>query len=192
MEKISRPFTLGACIVQIVLAGSELLYLLDIITEMLETLTEISGITPTTIYYGIIILVTLLNIAIIILASQTIKRYKNPHQTYPRDLVITLFVINCILILGALTTVGNNYLSIISAIAYGLCGTFLMIDLVKNKQALNDMPQDQNATDNDPEPKPLAQKLQKLNAMKSAGLINDEDFEKLKAKLIEQADIEGI
>ena len=219
MEKIRRPNTLSACILLLVIAAYVLisnaygLSLLNVLSMYASLLTMV---------YVELIALMAASIAVIILSSILISKHRKPTYPRSMAITLIVLSFALAVYYFIALCVDGNFVRLLPIVVFVIGAIFLIIDCRKFRKSTEQTAQVSQPTQtpvmqdyiaqtstpaNNVQPSvaqyetapvekkqthSLAQKLQKLNAMKSAGLINDEDFEKLKAKLIDQADIEGI
>ena len=205
-----QGFTKAAGIINIIYASFELIIVLIGLlfsNKVLSSLGVMSGDQMVDsmvkdVLTVIFIFCAIFDILIIVLASIMLKRTSKPVNEYKMGIPITLFVFNCVVALSSLI----NGMFWGTAI-YAMCAVFIMIDVVKMKKLrdkseiqemsstevnsysnYNDMkPQSysqppyaqQNAESND-----LIKKIKKLDDMKATGVINEEEYAKMKELIL--------
>lgn len=221
MEMKRRPFTLSGGIVNIVFGALDILATILVLFIMIEYNSQ----TPLDPTYLIVLTVTciiefIFAIVIIILSSILVSKNHLTVSKFDKytGLIITLFVFDCIAVVGSLiNAISGNYFSIVVMIIYAMCGIFIMLDLCANKkelkQSLNvennevvkvEKPvetekekqknKSQNTTSTSASTKntinssasKLYQTLLELKEMKEADIITEEEYKKLKEKLIDK------
>ncbi len=214
MEKKRRPFTLSGGIVNIVFASLDILATLIVLFAMIEYSSQV-GLDTT---YLTVLTVTcvfefVFAIVIIILSSILLAKCSFPVERFNKytGLIITLFVFDCIAVIGSLiNAINGNYFSIIILLVYAMCAIFIMLDLCANKKELKNSVTEENkevvkvekvekkVEDNkktqavpaqnkgNSSVSKLYQTLSELKEMREAEIITEEEYKKLKAKLIEK------
>ncbi len=233
-ETIKRPLTLAGTIVNIVIGALDIILMI----WMSVAFSELSGwygssgyeyyvdMTP---YIVSCVIEIGFAIAIIIMASLLCARYKKSIREYDKSsgLIITLFVFNCLAVLGSLVNICiGNFIAIVTMLTYAMCGAFILVDFCRNKKALKKLGaevaevQTQQApvvsvvTDAPVAPTPVAktqptkvetpvqpvasasvvpqsklfQTLKELKEMKELGIIDEDEYKKLKAKAVDKAE----
>ena len=127
---------------------------------------------------------------IIILSSILLKKSSLPAEKFDKctGLIIALFVFDCIAALNSLlNAINGNYYAILTLLVYAMCAVFIMLDLCFNKKALKNAAGDVKAskTSNNIGKPSLQQTLSELKEMKDAGIISEEEYRKLREKLID-------
>ena len=191
-EKKSRPFTLSASIVSTIVGAAVFGIMLYIIIALAQY--GAVGYTPFIVWVNLISSLGVLGLGIptIWLANSSAEKYKKAI-----GLFITAFVFSClqvvlsliyICVAGVSTIVGA--ISLIAMLGCAVSGTFYMLDIArKNKAQKQTKVVRQQEVQQAETPKPAAEKslvqsLQEIKEMKEAGLINDEDYEKLKSNIL--------
>lgn len=214
MEKKRRPFTLTGGIVNVVFASLDILATLIVLFAMIEYNSQVGlDTTYLTVLTVTCIFEFVFATVIIILSSILLAKSSLPIDRFNKysGLIITLFVFDCIAVIGSLfNAISGNYFSIIVLLVYVMCAIFIMIDLCANKKALKNPVSEQNKevakmekveekaedvkkTQANPVQNKtggtmskLYQTLSELKEMKEAEIITDEEYKKLKAKLIDK------
>ena len=214
MEKKRRPFTLTGGIVNVVFASLDILATLIVLFAMIEYNSQVGlDTTYLTVLTVTCIFEFVFATVIIILSSILLAKSSLPIDRFNKysGLIITLFVFDCIAVIGSLfNAISGNYFSIIVLLVYVMCAIFIMIDLCANKKALKNPVSEQNKevakmekveekaedvkkTQANPVQNKtggtmskLYQTLSELKEMKEAEIITDEEYKKLKEKLIDK------
>ncbi len=214
MEKKRRPFTLTGGIVNVVFASLDILATLIVLFAMIEYNSQVGlDTTYLTVLTVTCIFEFVFATVIIILSSILLAKSSLPIDRFNKysGLIITLFVFDCIAVIGSLfNAISGNYFSIIVLLVYVMCAIFIMIDLCANKKALKNPVSEQNKevakmekveekaedvkkTQSNPVQNKtgvtmskLYQTLSELKEMKEAEIITDEEYKKLKEKLIDK------
>ena len=178
MQK-KRPLSLTACILGLIFAALGIVLILIDIRRY--------GSWAFSSYE--LIIITVLEVAfyitIIVLSARLVRKTSTPDEifaTKQRKLAIALFVFDCIVVVASLylVVIGSSSLfTFFSFAAFALCGVFFMIDVCRNAKAVAPAkPAGKSA-------KSLVNSLNELKTMKDSGLISEEDYEKLKANVIQ-------
>lgn len=216
MEKKRRPFTLTGGIVNIVFASLDIIATLIIFISMMEL--EYSSPVGLDSTYLIVYTVTcflefVFAIVIIILTSILLAKCSLPVERFNKytGLIITLFVFDCIAVIGSLiNAINGNYFAIVVLLVYAMCAIFIMLDLCANKKELKNPATEENkevvkvekmekkVEDNkktqavpaqnngNTSVSKLYQTLSEIKEMKENEIITEDEYKKLKAKLIDK------
>lgn len=210
----TRPFTLTAGIVNIVFATVDIIGMIFALTYLSYLMRNDSGFSTVIAasVFGIAFCVTIIVLSIILLTKSSLPVEKFDKFS---GLIIALFVFNCLAIVSSLINIIlGQYFSILLLFVYGMSATFLMIDLCLNKKEKSKIEQQdvkvsyapqtqrkisaekQSATNEKVGEKlvekyscpisKLHQSLKELKVMKDTEIISEEDYKKLKNKIIEK------
>lgn len=212
--KKTRPFTLTAGIVNIVFATVDIIGMIFALTYLSYLMRNDSGFSTVIAasVFGIAFCVTIIVLSIILLTKSSLPVEKFDKFS---GLIIALFVFNCLAIVSSLINIIlGQYFSILLLFVYGMSATFLMIDLCLNKKEKSESgqlyekisikPQTQHNISaktqqivNEKVGEKLVEKysypisklhqtLKELKVMKDTEIISEEDYKKLKNKIIEK------
>ena len=191
-ERKSRPFTLSASIVSTIVGAAVFGIMLYIIIALAQY--GAVGYTPFIVWVNLISSLGVLGLGIptIWLANSSAEKYKKAI-----GLFITAFVFSCLQVVLSLIYIcvaGVNTIdgaiSLIAMLGCAVSGTFYILDIArKNKAQQQTKVVTQQEVQQAETPKPAAEKslvqsLQEIKEMKEMGLINDEDYEKLKSNIL--------
>lgn len=214
MERKKRPFTMAGGIVDIVFASLDIFATLIILLAMIEYNSQVGiDVTYLTVLIVTCVFEFIFATVIIILSSVLLAKNSLPAEQFNRctGLIITLFVFDCIAVVGSLlNAINGNYFSIVVLLVYAMCAIFIMLDLCVNKKALKTPVTEENSrvvkvekveekVKDNQKAKPsqvqnkvggstskLYQILTELKEMKEAEILTEEEYKKLKAKLIDK------
>lgn len=140
MEIKRRPFTLSGGIVNIIFGALDILATILIIFMIAEYSSQTTlDTTYLAVFMSTCAFEFVFAIVIIILSSVMLAKSSLPVDQFNRytGLIITLFVFDCIAVVGSLiNSINGNYFSIVTLIIYAMCATFIMVDLCLNKKEL--------------------------------------------------------
>ena len=199
MEEKNRPLTLIATIVSIVFS----IVAIGFYGFYLYLFTGWLGFT---IVSAIFLMDILFVTTILVLSAVLIGKWNASVEAYNKKIgvSVTLIVFMCfVVLLDIIDVCIGNYYSIVTALTYAMCGVFIMIDVCRNKKAAKVFQQSAKTEDTkiseetsvqggikaDAEIEHLRKQLAEAKAMKEQGIISEEEYEKLKAKVLDKAEL---